>query len=142
VGIWDSSLVEGRDKNSNKYHYTIDLPFDWFGIICMTTDIFFQNRLIQTTQTGSQWYSVTSISPLIFPAPTYLARESLTTEKKFNNIGPRCQCYKTLFSSLPMTRPNKLECLSLETLSSQALEFEGKAGVNRIGAPFRCFLLG
>ncbi len=25
-----------------------------------------------------------------------------------------------------MTRPNKLECLSLETLSSQVLEFEGK----------------
>jgi hypothetical protein len=32
--------------------------------------------------------------------------------------------------------------LSLETLSSQVLEFEGKARVNPIGASFRCFLLG
>ena len=39
-------------------------------------------------------------------------------------------------------RPNKLEHLSLETLSSQVLEFEGKARANPIGAPFRCFLLG
>ncbi len=37
-----------------------------------------------------------------------------------------------------MTRPNKLEGSSLETLSSQVLEFEGKASTNPIGAPFRC----
>jgi hypothetical protein len=36
------------------------------------------------------------------------------------------------------TRPNKLEGLSLETLSSQVLEFEGKARANPIGGPFRC----
>jgi len=41
-----------------------------------------------------------------------------------------------------MMRPNKLEGLSLETLSSQVLEFEGKARANPNGAPFRCFLLG
>jgi hypothetical protein len=29
-----------------------------------------------------------------------------------------------------MTRPNKLECLSLETLSRQVLEFEGKSRAN------------
>jgi hypothetical protein len=34
-----------------------------------------------------------------------------------------------------MTRPNKLQCLSLEILSSQVLEFEGKARVNPIRAP-------
>ncbi len=34
--------------------------FDWFGISCMTTDIFLQNRLIQTSQTGGQWYNDTS----------------------------------------------------------------------------------
>jgi hypothetical protein len=32
--------------------------------------------------------------------------------------------------------------LSFQTLSSQVLEFEGKARANPIGAPFRCFLLG
>jgi hypothetical protein len=35
-----------------------------------------------------------------------------------------------------MKRPNKLEGLSLETLSSQVLEFEGKARASPIGAPF------
>jgi len=41
-----------------------------------------------------------------------------------------------------MTRPNKLEGLSLETLSSQVLEFEDKARANPIGDSFRCFLFG
>jgi hypothetical protein len=38
-------------------------------------------------------------------------------------------------------RPNKLEHLSLETLSSQALEIEGKARTNPIGVNFICYLL-
>jgi hypothetical protein len=41
----------------------MDLLFDWFGISCMTTDNFcfyLQNRQIQTSQTGGQWYSDTS----------------------------------------------------------------------------------
>ncbi len=58
-----------------KYHCTVDLLFDWFGISCMTTDnicFYLQNRLIQTSQTGGQWYSDTSpfsipcINPYIF----------------------------------------------------------------------------
>ncbi len=43
--------------------YSVDLLFDWFRISCMTTDNFcfyLQNRLIQTSQTGGQWYSDTS----------------------------------------------------------------------------------
>jgi hypothetical protein len=39
-------------------------------------------------------------------------------------------------------RPNKLEDLSLETLSSQVLDFKGKARANPIGVPFRCSFLG
>jgi hypothetical protein len=42
---------------------SITVPFDWFGISCMTTDNFgfyLQNRLIQTSQTGGQPYSDTS----------------------------------------------------------------------------------
>jgi hypothetical protein len=37
--------------------------FDWFGISCMTTNIFcfyLLNRLFQTSQKGGQWYSDTS----------------------------------------------------------------------------------
>jgi hypothetical protein len=39
-------------------------------------------------------------------------------------------------------RPNKLKGLSLETLSSQVVEFEAKARANPIGLPFRFFFLG
>ncbi len=50
-------------SDQGKYHCTVDLLFDWFGISCMTTDNFcfyLQNRLIQTSQTGGQRYSDTS----------------------------------------------------------------------------------
>ncbi len=49
---------------------------------------------------------------------------------------------QNIFPSSLTTRPDKLEGFSLETLSSQVLEFEGKARANPIGVPFRCFLLG
>jgi hypothetical protein len=42
--------------------------FDWFGFSCMTTDNFcfyLQNRLVQTSQTGGQWYS--DASPFSIP---------------------------------------------------------------------------
>jgi hypothetical protein len=45
-----------------------------------------------------------------------------------------------IFPSSLLARPYKPEGLSLETLSSQVLEFEGKAKANPIGAPFRGFL--
>jgi hypothetical protein len=41
-----------------------------------------------------------------------------------------------------MTRPNKLGGLSLENLSSQVSEFEGKARANPIGGPFSTSFLG
>jgi hypothetical protein len=44
-------------------HCTVDLLFDWFGISCTATEIFcfyLENSLIQTSQTGGQWYSDTS----------------------------------------------------------------------------------
>ena len=46
-------------NNSDVFH----ILFDWFGISCMTTGNFcfyLQNRPIQTSQTGGQWYSDTS----------------------------------------------------------------------------------
>ncbi len=52
-----------REYSRRKYHCTIVLLFDWFGISCMTTDnfcLYLQNRLVQTSQTGGQWYSDTS----------------------------------------------------------------------------------
>jgi hypothetical protein len=52
-----------REYFRAKYHCTVDLLFDWFGISCVTTGNFcfyLQNRLIQTGQTGGQQYSDTS----------------------------------------------------------------------------------
>ncbi len=54
---------ESREHLKGKYHCTVDLLFDWFGISCMTVDNFcfyLQNRLIQTGQTGGQWYNYAS----------------------------------------------------------------------------------
>jgi hypothetical protein len=50
----------------------------------------------------------------------------------------RCQCHWNFFPSSLMPRPHKLEHLTLETLSSWVLEFEGKARSNPVGGPFRC----
>ncbi len=55
--------VQAGNNKGGKYHCTVDLLFDCFGISCMTTDNFcfyLQNRLIQTSQTGGQWYNDTS----------------------------------------------------------------------------------
>ncbi len=44
-----------------KYHCTIDLLFDWFGISCMTSDNFcfyLQKRLIQKCQTGVNFTNI------------------------------------------------------------------------------------
>jgi len=66
--VWLNLVLALSANQRGKYHCTVDLLFYWFGISCMTTDNFcfyLQNRLIQTSQTGGQWYSDTS--PLVFP---------------------------------------------------------------------------
>ncbi len=73
MGLESFSLYNSNSQDENgkitqgilkgKYHCTVHLLFDWFGISCMTADNFcfyLQNRLIQTSQTGGQWYSDTS----------------------------------------------------------------------------------
>jgi hypothetical protein len=57
------STMQGILKG--KYHFTIDLLFDWLGISSMKAKadnfcFYLQNRLIQTSQTGGQRYSDTS----------------------------------------------------------------------------------
>jgi hypothetical protein len=46
-----------------KYHCTVDLLFDWFGLVCFANknkNCQLSYSLIQTSQTGGQWYSDTS----------------------------------------------------------------------------------
>jgi hypothetical protein len=76
-------MTLGRNTKGGKYHCTTDLLFDWFGIYCMTTDNFcfyFQNRLIQSSQTRGQWYSDTS--PFSIPCLHY---------KHFSVINENCK---------------------------------------------------
>jgi hypothetical protein len=67
----------------------------------------------------------------------YLISFSINYRYHVNNedIVDQVTVLENAFPLSQMTRPNKLECLSLETLSSQVLEFEGKARVNPIVAP-------
>jgi len=55
IGVSPGNFYQASQGILNgKYHCTIDLLFDWFGISCMTTDNFLQNRQIQTSHTGGQ----------------------------------------------------------------------------------------
>jgi hypothetical protein len=64
--------AQTREYWRGKHHCTVKHLFDWFWISCLTTDNFcfyLKNRLIQTSQTGGQWYSVTS--PFSIPCPDH-----------------------------------------------------------------------
>ncbi len=57
-----------REYQRGKYHCTIDLLFDRFGLVCFANkNMYFQLSYswFQTSQTGGQWYSDTS--PLSIP---------------------------------------------------------------------------
>jgi hypothetical protein len=87
-------IRQGILKGGGKYHFTIDLLLDWFGISCMTTDnicFSLQNRLIETSQIGGQWYSNTS--PFSIPWIRFKGR-----------------IHSSLFSSQLTNWPNKPEC--------------------------------
>jgi hypothetical protein len=81
------------------YQCTIDLLFDWFGISCMTTDIFYfyvQNRLIETSQTGGQQYNDTP--PFSIPCSSLLGI-FVSYGRWFYNVGP-CR-RRVLFPPFP-----------------------------------------
>jgi len=76
-----NAITKARNTNGGKYHCTVDLLFDWFGISCMTTDNFccyLINRLIQTSKTGGKWYSYTS--PFSIPWPKQNVRRIVKGE--------------------------------------------------------------
>jgi hypothetical protein len=81
-----------------------------------------------------------SVVMLSAVAPRDKPRRQRGRKKSFYKIATSVQCYKTFFPLSLTMRPNKLEDLPLETLSSWVLEFEGKAKGNPIGGTFRCFL--
>jgi len=69
-------LLQGEKKNilspgntkGEKDHCTIELLFDWFGLVCFANknkNCPLSYSRFQTSQTGGQWYSDTS--PFSFP---------------------------------------------------------------------------
>jgi len=89
-------------------------------------------------KTGSTGYE--PWKPSFWRARWTPTRPSVSRRKPFSTFW--CQFNKTCFPSSLTTRPDKLEGLPLETLSSWVLEFEGKARANPIRGSFRCLLLG
>jgi len=52
-----------REYQRGKYHRTIDLLFDWFGLVCFATknkNCHLSYSWFQTSKTGGEWYSDTS----------------------------------------------------------------------------------
>ncbi len=63
-------LSQTREYYRGKYHRTLDLLFDWFGLVCFVNkniNYELSYSLLQTSQTGGQWYSNTS--PFSIPWP-------------------------------------------------------------------------
>ncbi len=88
------------------------------------------------SETSSEDEPVRETEKLVQPQPVPAAVPEVAPE-----VTPGVNFIK-LFPLSLMMRPGKLQHLSLENLSSEVLEFEGKARANPIEAPFRCFLLG
>jgi hypothetical protein len=80
-----------REYKRGEYNCTIVFLYDWFGISCMTTDNFcfyLHYRLIQTSQTGGQWYSDTSLFSIpwsYYSVPTEIVVYSIISMSVFFN---------------------------------------------------------
>jgi hypothetical protein len=60
-----------------KYHCTVDLLFDWFGLVCFAnkyTNCQLSYSWFQASQTGGQLYSDTSLPPLVLFPDTSVGR--------------------------------------------------------------------
>jgi hypothetical protein len=113
-----------------KYHSIVDLLFDWFGISFMTTDNFcfyLQNRLIQTSQTGGQWYSDTSLFSIPFTSHC-VQRLPGANVMKLSTVAIYVFCNQLVFVPVKYFHPS--------------LMFEGKAvtwvGSGLSGKHYRC----
>jgi hypothetical protein len=72
-----------REYKRGKYHCTVHLLFDWFGISCMTTGNFcfyLQSRLIQTSKTGGQCYTDTYPFSILCTDKKYISEYTKTCE--------------------------------------------------------------
>jgi hypothetical protein len=89
-----------------------DLLFDRFGISCMTTDIFLQNRLIQPVK--QEVNCIVILPPQVFPGstlhtPLYIRQKGHIHYLKGNLTKNRrnINCFKYIHSSCPIIFTNK-----------------------------------
>jgi hypothetical protein len=70
-----NQFVRSREYLRGKYHCTIDLLFDWFGLTCFANknkNCHLSYSCFETSQTGVQWYSDSSpfsipwLDPIIY----------------------------------------------------------------------------
>ncbi len=90
--LLETSIYSLQGILKGKYHCTVDLLFDWFGLVCFTN----KNK---NSQTGGQWYSHTSTfsSPcsLLYRGIAYcdertsLLQEAISTAVNSFIIDPR-----------------------------------------------------
>jgi hypothetical protein len=67
-----AAILYTREYLRGKYHCTIELLFDWFGLVCFAITnkkCPLSYSRFQTSQTGGQWYSDTS--PFSIPCLYY-----------------------------------------------------------------------
>jgi hypothetical protein len=102
---------------------------------------FYKNFDARLTKLKNNQFSLNKICRRFFATTKLLTWSNTPIGHQKEKMSPGVNVTK-LFPLSQTMRPNKLEGMSLETLSSQVLEFEGKAIANPIGVPFRCFLLG
>ncbi len=96
----------------------MDLLFDWFRISCMTTNNFcfyLQNRLIQTSQTGGQWYNDTSPFSIPWIEGNLFYHCTTADGNKFNidSSADNCWSFKHMLSSSKKSKKIKVQNILL-----------------------------
>jgi hypothetical protein len=97
-----------------EYHYTVDLLFDWVGLVCFEN----KNKNVSCHTADSKPVKQEVNSTVIFP-PLVFPGAIFTLSGRQMRISSRsacCQCYKTFFSSSLRFQTNKLERLFLAIL--------------------------
>jgi hypothetical protein len=103
------SNTQARVYLRGKYHCTIDLLFDWFGLVCFANKN--KNRTAHSKAVKQEVNSTEIIAALVFPTLAYFSPLPVT-RKKFYNINARCQPLKHFLHC----SCHKLVCLSLTRL--------------------------
>jgi hypothetical protein len=76
-----------REYKRGKYRCTVDLLFDWFGLVCFANKIKIcqlSYSWFQTSQTGGQWY--TDTSPFSIPWAIILDEGEVTSLEVIGSV--------------------------------------------------------